>query len=224
MPLKKEILYPIFLKCCKYTSDSFWENIFEDLSYGKTPYGTYISKNFLCCNYKKKEFSYKIDKKKDPELLYKEIYTLLTDKLGLLSNKEQIKRKKIFNDIEKNIKESRKSWNNIRKKNIKELLIELFVSDMKNKYSLTLKQSRKLLSIIFIGMVFKVITSKDIEYVDGKIINIKGIKFDKKKIIIEKKLYTLEKDIKPEIIIEKKIMKENWEKYIKELQKQSLTL
>ena len=58
--MKKELLYPIFLECCQYTSDIFWENIFEDLAYGKTPYGTYVSKNFLICNNKKKNFSYKI--------------------------------------------------------------------------------------------------------------------------------------------------------------------
>ena len=63
MPIKREIVYPIFLECCQFTDDKFWENVFEDLAYGKTPYGTYISKDFLCCSYKKKEFSYKIEKK-----------------------------------------------------------------------------------------------------------------------------------------------------------------
>ena len=63
MPIKREIIYPIFLECCQFTDDKFWENVFEDLAYGKTPYGTYISKDFLCCSYKKKEFSYKIEKK-----------------------------------------------------------------------------------------------------------------------------------------------------------------
>ena len=47
MPIKKEIVYPVFLECCEFSVDSFWENIFEDLAYGKTPYGTYINKNFL---------------------------------------------------------------------------------------------------------------------------------------------------------------------------------
>ena len=63
MLVKKELLYPIFLECSQHADDTFWENIFEDLAYGKAPYGTYISKDFLCCGYKKKEFSYKIEKK-----------------------------------------------------------------------------------------------------------------------------------------------------------------
>ena len=64
MPLRKEIVYPIFLECCQYTEDTFWESIFTDLAYGKPPYGTYISKGFLCCTHKKKDFSYKIEKKR----------------------------------------------------------------------------------------------------------------------------------------------------------------
>ena len=81
---KKDILYPIFLECLQYTTDTFWENIFEDLAYGKTPYGTYINKNFLCCNYKNKEFSYKIEKK-NADQLYNDVFNLLAKKLGLLS-------------------------------------------------------------------------------------------------------------------------------------------
>ena len=60
MPIRKEILYPIFLECYNHSDDIYWQNIFEDLSYGISPYGTYFSKDYLCCNYKKKEFSYKI--------------------------------------------------------------------------------------------------------------------------------------------------------------------
>ena len=46
MPIKKDIVYPGFIECLQFTEDIFWENIFEDLAYGKTPYGTYISKDF----------------------------------------------------------------------------------------------------------------------------------------------------------------------------------
>jgi len=130
MPIKREIIYPIFLECCQFTDDKFWENVFEDLAYGKTPYGTYISKDFLCCSYKKKEFSYKIEKKL-PKDVYNDVYDLLTNKLGLLSPLEKSKKRKIFKDIEEDITESRKNWNDIKKKNIKELLIELYVARMK---------------------------------------------------------------------------------------------
>ena len=218
MPVKKEIIYPIFLECCEFSEDTFWKNVFEDLSYGKCPYGTYITKDFFCCNYKNKEFSYKIEKK-EPEILYNDIYELLSKKLGLLSHKDKIKKKIDFSILEDEIKENRKNWSNIRKKNIKDLLIENYVIEMKKKYSLSIKQSRELLSSIFTGMVFKVITVKDIDYSDGIIKNIDGISFKKKQIIFERDIYDFDINITPYIIVDKKSMSDNWEKYLELLRK-----
>lgn len=218
MPTKKEIVYPIFLECCQCATDSYWENIFEELAYGKSPYGSYISKGFLCCSYKKKDFSYKIEKK-NPKQMYEDIYNLLTNKLGLLSQQDKIKKRKLFKDVEKSLNDCRKNWNDIRKKNVKELLIELYVTRMKDKHSLTIKQARHLLSIIYIGLVFKVITCKDIDYSEGQINNIEGITFTKRKINIEKNLYNLDVNFTTNIIFDKKLMSDNWEKYIKERNK-----
>ena len=67
MPIKKDIIYPIFLECCEYTKDEFWRSIFEDLAYGITPQGTFISKGSLCCSYKRKQFSYTIQRK-EPQI------------------------------------------------------------------------------------------------------------------------------------------------------------
>lgn len=216
MPVnRKEILYPIFLECCQYTENTFWENIFENLAYGKTPYGTFISKDFLCCNYKKKEFSYKIERK-CCKILYQEVYDILTTKLGLMSTQEKITKQKEFDDLEEHIKDSRKTWANIRKKNMKELFIELYVTRMKEKHNLTIKQARYLNSIIMLGIIFKVINSDDIIYKNGNVEEIKGISFDKKKIVFERNFYEFESNNTPTIILDKKTMIENWEKFIKE--------
>lgn len=217
MPVKKDILYPIFLECFDFISDTFWENIFEDLAYGKTPYGTYISKGFLCCNYKNKEFSYKIEKK-DPEQLYNDVYLLLAKKVGIQSHRDKIKKKIDFENIEDEIKEYKKNWNKIRKKNIKDLLIEKYVINMKNKYHLDYKQAQNLQAMIFIGMIFKVITCKDIDYSDGIIKNINGISFKKKSIIVERDIYD-NNDLRKCILIEKNLMSTNWEKYLTNLRK-----
>lgn len=218
MPIKRELLYPFFLKCCQHADDIYWENVFEELAFGKTPYGTYISKDFLCCSYKKKEFSYKIEDK-DSLKLYNDVYNLFTKKLGLLSEKEKITKHKAFCKAEESIKDSRKCWCDIRKKNTKELLIELYVCKIKNKYMLSIKQARYLLNIIMIAIVLKVITNEDIKYTNGSISKIEGIDFGNKQIFIEKELYNIEVNLTPHIIIEKKIMSENWEKYLKELRK-----
>jgi hypothetical protein len=218
MTISKDIVYPIFVECCNFACDTFWENIFEDLSHGKSPYGTYISKDFLCCSYKNKEFSYKIERK-DPNIVYNEIYLLLNEKLGLLSQKEKMKKKKAFKDIEDTMKDSRKTWGNIKKKNVKELMIELYVTSMKTKHLLSLKQAKHLLSIILIAIVLKVITNVDIEYEDGRIQNINGIDFAKKQVIVQRRLYKLDVNLAPHIIVEKKLMSDNWDRYIKDIKK-----
>jgi hypothetical protein len=223
MVIKNEIIYPVFLECCQYAEDTFWINIFEDLAYGKTPYGTYINKDFLCCSYKKKEFSYKIERK-DPKILYTDIYNLLTKKLGILSKKEKVRKRVNFHETESRIKKYHQDWSNIRKKNIKDLLIERYVIDMKHKYELSIKQTKYLSSVIFIAMIFKVIGPKDIEYSNGKIQNISGIEYTKNKIIIKRNIYNISVDFTPEILINKKVMSDNWGKYIESLKKKKVTI
>lgn len=220
MPAKREIAYPVFLEACQYTEDAYWENIFEELAYGKAPYGTYISKDFLCCSYKRKEFSYKLEKK-DAKTVFEDIYSLLTNKLGLLSQRERLDKRKAFSEYEDTIKDSRQTWTDIKKKNIKELLIELYVVRMKKKHSLSLKQSRHLLSIITVALCFKVLTGDDICYKDGQIASIEGIDFLNKQVVIKRDLYSLETSFAPNIMLDKKLMADSWDKYLKDLRKLS---
>lgn len=217
MPAKQEVSFPIFLECCQYTTDTYWESIFSDLAYGKAPYGSHISKGFLFCNYKKKEFSYKIEKK-DAETIYNEVYKLLTCKLGIMSNVEKLKKKKDVLDIEDNLKNSRQEWGTIRKKNMKELFIELFVTGKQKEYSLSLDQARYLLAFIYIGLMFKVITSDDITYEDNRIIDIDGITFDKNQVFYERDLYNIE-HTQQQVLDNSKLLSDSWEKYLKELKK-----
>ena len=88
--------------------------------------------------------------------LPKVVLNRLTNKLGILSNKEKVKKREHFNDTENKIKNCKQDWVNIKKKNIKDLLVERYVVDMKNKYSLTIKQSKYLLSIILATSNFNI--------------------------------------------------------------------
>jgi len=210
-----ELIYPFFIDCCKYTDDIFWKFVFEDLAYGKTPYGIYLTKNFLCCNYKGKEFSYKIDSKKDKKVLFEEIYDILHKKFGLLSKDDKVKRKKMFENTEAEIQDNNKNWNKIRKKSIKQNIIEKYSIDMKRKHKLTNIQVKKLFSIIIIGLIFKTITIEHISYSDGEIRNIDGISFQKGKMEISPELYNFNSVSSPEIIINENNMSDQWEKYLK---------
>lgn len=219
MPINNEIVYPFLLECCEYAEDNFWKSVFEDLAYAKTPYGTYLNKHFLCCNHRNKEFSYRIERK-DAKILYSDIHSLLSEKLCLMSQNEHIKKKIDFDTLEETIKESQVNWGNIKRKNVKNLLIEKYILEMKHKYSLTIKQSQYLLSLIFIAMIFKAISQKDIEYSAGKIHNIIGINFDHKRIIVVRDIFTLCENnatLTNDSVTMK--MSQTWIKYLSNIQK-----
>lgn len=209
----------MFLECCKYTTDMFWESVFEDLAYGKLPYGTYISNNSLCCSYKDRNFSYSLSEKQDPKQLYEDVYNLLSKKLSLLSQKDKIRKKIEFFNLEFDNDEYRKNWASIRKKNVQDLLIENYVIDMKKKYNLSLKQARYLLSKIYVGRILKVITSKDINFQDGKVVGIEGITFENKKIQFSREIYDIKNEATDCIIVEKSLLSEMWDKYLTTLRK-----
>jgi len=215
----KEIIYPIFLECCKFTTDKFWYNTFEDLSYGISPYGTYFSHDLLCCNFKKKTFSYNIIGKNSETIFY-EIYELLREKVGLMSETERRVKQLDTEGIISRLKSARASWGSIKKKNLKDLTIEIFVSEMKVKYSLSIAQSREIMMFIKLGLVFKSISADDIVYLDGKIQSINGIEFSEGDVTIQNSLYGAfsTANINYDFQIKKRYLKDDWEKYIKSLQ------
>lgn len=217
--MKKEIVYPFFIECCKYTDDEYWKSIFEDLAYSITPYGVYINKNFMVCNYKDKEFSYKIQKK-DPKELFEDICNIFRNKLGLLSRDEIIKKRNDIDNMKDDIR-NYTDWSSIKKKNIKEILIENYAINMRAKYSLSLAQTRYLVSIIFLAFIFKVLSADDITISNGAIENIEGLEYETGKIIMTRDIYNINTPVGPEIIIEKKLMSDEWYKYVANVKKMS---
>lgn len=212
-------MYPVFLETCKFTEDGFWKQVFEELAYGKTPYGSYINKGFLCCNYKGKEFSYKIDSS-DPEKLFQDVHDLLSRKLGVESSADKSRKIKDFVKIQEEIMEIRNAkWSGIKKKSTKDFIIENFIVEMKKKWNLSDSDSRKLNSIINIGLLFKTITSKDIDYSDGKINSINNITFEENSVDYNFQNELTEFAEFNIIFQEKESFLELWEKYVEDLKK-----
>ena len=213
MPIKREIVYPVFLECLEYTDDIFWKSIFEDLAYGKAPHGTYINKGFLCCSYKGKEFSYKLERK-DPEILWNELYQILTDKIGIFSQKEKKDQKLAFSEMQKLLKSEN---SNSRRKNSKDMLFQKYAIEMKREHNLSIKQTKYLLSIISICLLFKTITTKDIIIEDEKIISINGIDIENGEVILKKPFCNGDNIIKEQPEKPLNLMNKNWELYLDEI-------
>jgi len=178
MPLRRDVIYPVFLKCIDYVKhDIFWKETFEELSYGNCFHGSYISKGFLCSNVKGKEFTYKfIDK--DPEKICQDVIKLLKEKLNIMSKNDKKALLIEFEDIEKNLKKIKNTeWSEIKKKSLKDILFQNYLIKSKNMYQLTDIQLKKLYNLINLGIMLKSIKNTDIIYKDGEIKEIKGILF-----------------------------------------------
>ena len=116
----KEIIYPHFLHCCQETEDLYWKYIFEDLSYGRAPYGVYFTKGFMCCGFKGKEFSYRVDPNIPVPQLFKEVKTILKSKLGIQSSSDILSSREKFEKTSERLALNEcNDWNLIKKKEVK---------------------------------------------------------------------------------------------------------
>lgn len=216
---KEEIIYPVFLKCCNLCKNNFWVNIFVDLSKGVTPYGTYISKHYFCCSYKNKEFSYKILNDTEPEKLHADVTNLLKNKLKLTSLNEKLQQ---INTLKSRNKKD-DTWNSIRKRSTRKMLLEKFVAVKGNEYNLSLKERKKLLNLIYYFSLTKSLTHKDFLMENKKIVSINGITFNDEKVVIDpclKQINVCDTSTKKV----KNTMKSNWVKYLKDIHKVSQSL
>jgi hypothetical protein len=182
------LLYPIFLKCCTHLFDPFWIYLFEDLAYCKCPYGIIIQDNTIYSIQKNKEFSYCfIDK--DPKIIANELCEILSTRLNILSEKDHLYRRNYYVSYYENLMNNITSWNEIKKKKFKDLLLEQFVLNVKKEKNYSWLLTRQLFSILLIGIQFKTILAKHIYYKNGQIHNIDGIICDSKRIICMHNLF-----------------------------------
>ena len=128
----------------------------------------------MCCALKDKEFSWKIERK-DPNVLFNELYEIFTKKLNIISDQEKFQKQVDFINFEKSLTDNKKCWTKITKKTIRNSYYEHYAIKMQNKYNLKHKEVKQLLSLIKIGINFKAISSKDIYFDDGEIQHIDGI-------------------------------------------------
>jgi hypothetical protein len=213
MTIKKEILYPQLLECIPFTNDVYWKQIFEDMAYGITPYGVYIHKGFLCCNFKNKEFSYKIDSK-EPSIMYSDIHTLLR-KVGLYSINDKLHMMQTINKMESDMLESHMSkWNNIKKRTIRDFIIENYVIDMKKQHGLSDEETKKLYNLIQVGLIFKTVNAKTIQYKNGKIEDTTIFTFQDGKVNYDKIMNELQAVDTKIVFLERYDISNLWKKYV----------
>jgi len=168
------INYPIFIRMCQFSQDTFWKFLFENLAYGTTPQNMFITADSLVYKIKGNYHNFYYNEYPTPEIMYTHLMTFLTEKCNVLSTAEHYKKRLAFNE---SLKNHYTDWASIRKKGIKDYMIETYVIRVREKYNLSFFQMKELLSSITLGFQFKFITNKDIEYDNVKkcIVSIKNV-------------------------------------------------
>ncbi len=184
----RTITYPIFFACRDCTTDPFWQRIFENLAYGETPRGIYFKETNLYSITKKKEFNYCFNNK-DVDSIYKNIHYFFSEVYGLKSKGDMTKKKEIFEEFQK-VNSTRRSddlWNKIKRKSLKDNLIQDYVLDSQKEYNLSENDTRKLYFFVSVGSVFKLFNSNDIYLKGGYIKSIDGIELSQGTLNITRK-------------------------------------
>lgn len=172
------IKYPIFLKCCIYLTDPFWIYLFEDFAYSKCPFGIIIQdNNYIYSIQKNKEFSYFFGNK-DPETIVSELSDLLSTRLNILSQKDHFSQRNRYVSYYQSFIDNITSWNEIKRKKFKDLLLEQYVLEIRQTYNYSWSLTHQIYSILLIGIQFKIILPKHIHYKNGKILRIDGLIFN----------------------------------------------
>jgi len=170
---KKEIVFPHFLHCCQETDDLYWKYIFEDLSYGRAPYGVYFTKGFMCCGFRGKEFSYRVDPYKAVPELFREVKSILQIKLDIQSADDRLnKRVKFDNTTLNQALNECNDWNDVKRKEVRCLLLENFILRNSNSWSKT--KLKKAYSTLMLAIQLKIIVNDDIVLENGKVISIEN--------------------------------------------------
>ena len=172
------------------------------------------------CKYKDRDFAYRLQPK-DSATLYNELMDLFKTKLELISYSELLEKQ---NDVAAFYSPRNDEWSSIKKKNIKEMYIERFAISQKITHSLTVQQTQHLINVIFLAFIYKIITPSDIFFVNGEIDHINGFEFSEKKIILKRNIYDIQVNIAPEIVVDRKLLSEEWDKFLISLRKISWTI
>lgn len=163
MKRHKEILYPNFLKLAQFVDDFYWKHIFYDFAYDICPNGSYIDKNVLysTCAQKENRFAFDLTTRPVNEETTRELISLLKTKLNLMSGIESLLRRENLNN---ELRKRCECWKDIKKKSIRDVLIEDYIIRIMKDNHLTIQQGQRMLKHVNIQLYFKLLSSQDIIY------------------------------------------------------------
>jgi hypothetical protein len=195
---QKEVIYSILIECSEIVTDEFWKQFYKDLATGKSTKGIYISNGVIQTSNKRNGFIYTITDKA-PEVIVHELHHLLTTYTNICSKRDMTKKRQILKEIEDELEEYKTSkWSSIKRKNYKNSLFIQYVLYLQRTYNLSWTATINAYKTILSAFDYKTHNSKDVNYFNGKIIDIEDIEYSNGYIINTREI--IEDEVKDEYL------------------------
>lgn len=163
-----ELVFPQLLACCAHTKSDYWERLFENLAYGKSPPQCYIETHFLC---KVKAFRYDLTTPMSDEKRHQEIVSLL------VANGSPTPERALVWDAQM-IHETPTRWNMLGKKDNKVDHLYRYIHRTTKKHRLDARQQDELRRIVMSMFLCGTLNGDDVVLTDGVITDITSITFN----------------------------------------------
>lgn len=179
------VIYPQFLECQNYTLDQYWKEIFYSCACNKFPKGVRYDHSSKTLHIRTQTLGGKVERNsvhlsQSTEEIYKIIIKVFKEVLSLFSSRDLKIKKKELDDLQNKLKVDLDcEWKKLKPRFVKDTMIDNYILELKEKYSLDKEQTIRLLSKVNLGFQLKRITPDDVVYEDKRIKNIKNITRDK---------------------------------------------
>jgi len=230
---KRVIEYQIFEEIMKNQVDPYWISFFDDCATGKLPRGFKLVNNILYFRFKSKTLEVLVPEEPlEAEVIIKKF---IFEYAGIISPKDlnekrEAEENKIISSYGNEL-----NWNNIKNEREQSILISSFVEKISESFNLTKESSQNLTQIIKLSIFSGYLTSDNIIFENGNIIEIIGLEYNENdnKFLINEELKKNVKLFKKYIaddnsdnktvfddnenLNNKKCLVKQWNKYILEL-------
>lgn len=218
---KTVLKYEIFLKCKNLSKDDFWKNLYEELAYNGRFSAKYTNSKtnkiikIEDTNIVFGSISYYF-KDKTPQEIINELQPLINENTKFMS-KTDIKNKniKLENERLSKYKEliNKNSFSSIKIKSWRKKCLIDYVLMLGKKYSIPDNKLKIFYDSLNYTFLTKAHNSKDVVYKDGKILDIKGIKFVNGE-LINSRFNIIINDDKNTIKNKKNTIQSDWETFV----------
>lgn len=184
---KTKLVYDKFIAYQKFTTDTYWKDIFYSCACNSFPKGVkyYNSKNTISVRsepIKNKSRTEVFVLSENEMSAFETIMHIFKDILNLRSETDiHIRSQEIENLRKKSDVNLEVEWKKLKPRSIKNQILMNFATAQIKERSLTAKDVKYLYYTIQLGLQFKTLSDNDIHYEKGIVTGIDGLEFDKEK-------------------------------------------